>query len=745
MYSFSASLFRSLLPHLAQCMAGRRAAWEARCSARRRQARFARPRIEYLEERLNLDAFTYVNPDTGQPGVGAWSDAQNWTDTSNAARNGTVPTSSDTADIPVGASCTLTSGASSENVSVEGTFTVQSTLNIEGNTNAGLGSLAIAGGTVTVGGPSGTSSGTIDTINLGMSPASGSGAAAVLNIGATGDGMGGLVDVSGTMSDGSGGTLTVGGAGGSSGLLDVQVLTAGATTIYANGGVDVKTSAAFLGFTTIAGGVIQADNINANTGATVTIGPGGATITNGPLSGNLTAEENASFTFTGGGPFTLGAGATLGDGQFFIESPIAVDTDLTVSNAEFTLEDNGSSTFGSIGGTGSIEWYNHPFTWEGGTIGGLTGGGFTIEGQADFVTSGAAAETLSTTLTNLGPSTVDFGGTGPLTITGTGALINEASSVVPMEISLPTVSGPGTLTNAGYLNIVMTGSGPSDVTISAPLDNTAGGVLDVEMGAGTLTLADTSGSSILDGSIGLNSNGLIISGIYTTDSALSLDNSGGTTLTDTLTIDSGGSADLDALTLSGKGTITGAGDVTLEGDCYCTGGTIGGSGSLTVGGAGTLYVTGSGTLDRDLDVEGTVQWESSGMTFGTGVVIDIEEPGYFNYEESHASLPALSNDGTLEIGTDDILALASFTQSSSGTLQIDIASDSPSGYGFLMVSGLATLDGTLKANLENGYQPPSGTSFDVLNFGSRSGEFATVDPQGWSADYGSTSMDLIAG
>ncbi|HZV04447.1 MAG TPA: hypothetical protein VE999_05090 [Gemmataceae bacterium] len=699
---------------------------------------------------LDADVFQHLVNGVLQPSTGSWSQTNLWWDLNLNNGNGgpalAPPGAGDTATIPVGGSCTVTSGASAEAVTVQGSMLVESTLSIDGNPNMGLGFFSVNGGSATVGGPGGTSGGTIDTISLGISTNPQTGSLGSLAIGDPRDGMSGVVDVSQGMTNA--GTLTVGGAGGSSGVLDVYSLTAGGPTINANGTIEVKHDANFMGTTTIAGGVIKADNIDANDGASVTIGGGGATVTSGPLSGNLTAEINASFTLTG--PVTLGTGATLGDGKFFIDGPLTVDEPLTVENAEFDLQDDGSTTFGSIGGSGSIDFSNHEFDWEGGTIGGLTGGGFTIEGQADFSTSGSNPKTLATTLTNIGPSTVDFEGPGSLTIAGpgspagTGALINEASAVIPMELS-EDLSGGGTFTNAGYLNIVMTSGGPSSVIITAPLDNTPAGVIDDELGAGTLTLDDTSAGSILDGSIDLHSNGLAILGLYTTDSSLSVDDSGATTVSGTLTIASEASADIDALSLSSGGTITGAGDLTIDGDCYWTSGTISGSGSFTVGGAGTLYVTGSGTLSRNLDVEGTVEWESSGVSIASGAVIDIEESGYFNYEISHDSMPTLNNDGTLEIGAGDVLMPTTFTQSSSGKLQIDIASDNPYGYGFLDVSGSATLDGTLDGNLENGYQPTSGTAFDVLNFGSSSGQFATVDPQGWTADYNPTSVDLVAG
>jgi hypothetical protein len=105
-------LFVKYFPHVAKCIARRREVLFAKRVARSRQACYVRPRLEDLEERIVLDAYTFVNPVTGLPSNGSYTVGANWTDLSNNAKNGTVPGANDTADIPVGASCTVTSSAS---------------------------------------------------------------------------------------------------------------------------------------------------------------------------------------------------------------------------------------------------------------------------------------------------------------------------------------------------------------------------------------------------------------------------------------------------------------------------------------------------------------------------------------------------------------------------------------------------------------------------------------------------------
>ena len=58
---------------------------------------------------------------------------------------------------------------------------------------------------------------------------------------------------------------------------------------------------------------------------------------------------------------------------------------------------------------------------------------------------------------------------------------------------------------------------------------------------------------------------------------------------------------------------------------------------------------------------------------------------------------------------------------------IDIGGTVTSQFGRLTVSGAATLDGTLNLALVNGFSPAIGNSFPVMTFGSRTGQFITIN------------------
>ena len=72
-----------------------------------------------------------------------------------------------------------------------------------------------------------------------------------------------------------------------------------------------------------------------------------------------------------------------------------------------------------------------------------------------------------------------------------------------------------------------------------------------------------------------------------------------------------------------------------------------------------------------------------------------------------------------------------YTQTAAGTLGIVIDGETPgAGFDQLVITGSATLDGTLNVSLGSDLVPNSGDTFQILTFGSVSGAFATtnIDP-----------------
>jgi uncharacterized repeat protein (TIGR01451 family) len=113
----------------------------------------------------------------------------------------------------------------------------------------------------------------------------------------------------------------------------------------------------------------------------------------------------------------------------------------------------------------------------------------------------------------------------------------------------------------------------------------------------------------------------------------------------------------------------------------------------------------------------------------------------------------VTNGATIAPGTSPgaITISGNYTQTASGILDIELGGTTPiSQYDQFLVTGSATLDGTLNATLFGGYLPNGGETYDVFTFASRSGDFATKNlatfPAGGSieANYFPTKLQLAA-
>ncbi len=155
------------------------------------------------------------------------------------------------------------------------------------------------------------------------------------------------------------------------------------------------------------------------------------------------------------------------------------------------------------------------------------------------------------------------------------------------------------------------------------------------------------------------------------------------------------------LILSANGNST----TMLGGVMRMSGGSLSFQGPFTMQG-GTLE--GSGAIDGDVDNEG-------------GTVS-----------------PGLNGPGLITLS-------GSYTQGSAGTLNIELGGTDPSQYDRLDVGNIATLDGTLNTSAINGFVPQNGDSFEVLDYGSRSGTFATIQGGTYTANYNPNNLTLVVG
>jgi hypothetical protein len=181
-----------------------------------------------------------------------------------------------------------------------------------------------------------------------------------------------------------------------------------------------------------------------------------------------------------------------------------------------------------------------------------------------------------------------------------------------------------------------------------------------------------------------------------------------------------------------NGKLDGAGDIIIStgSNLSWSGGSIEGSGKLIIENNANLYATPS-SLDRYLVNNGSLLINGSSLRLTGGA----EGSGNFSIQENktlelggniyNLSSP-VANMGTLKIldTCTSVNLNSSYTQQNTGTLEFDIGG--LSDFTQLEVTGNTILNGELKINILDGYNPSSGDTFEIMTCGSRTGEFASI-------------------
>lgn len=108
----------------------------------------------------------------------------------------------------------------------------------------------------------------------------------------------------------------------------------------------------------------------------------------------------------------------------------------------------------------------------------------------------------------------------------------------------------------------------------------------------------------------------------------------------------------------------------------------------------------------------------------------------------------LTNAGTVSPGTSPgtITIDGDYTQESTGTLEIELGGTTPgTEYDQLIVTGTATMAGTLNVSFIDEFTPQLGDSFTILPYGIRSGGFTTLnlpDAYRWGINYGYSGLTI---
>jgi hypothetical protein len=456
-------------------------------------------------------------------------------------------------------------------------------------------------------------------------------------------------------------------------------------------------------------------------------------------AGTVDAQTGAiSFngTASGGGVFAAAPGATL-----------------ALSGGTFTLTGNLTSSNvvlagATLSGNGTI---TGAMTWTSGTFG-AGDNALTLATNATLILAGTNGGTylIEQAVTNAGIVRVQSGnlqinycGGGQF-----GTFVNLPGALVDLtaDVSMgddgcaPGIVNEGTVRKSG-------GTGSSDIhgvflnagtvdaqigTISFNGSATGGGVFAAENGA---TLAFSSGTVTLNGT--LTSSNAVLAGATL---------SGNGAISGVLNWTSGmfGAGD-NALTVATNGTLVLAG---TNGDAYLIEQAVTNAGIVRIQ-SGNLQINycGGSQFGIFVNLPGALVDLAADVSIGD----DGCGPGIVNEGTVRKSGGTGASDisgvflnaGTVDAQTGVIDLNGSYSLSGGSTLNVGITS--PTNFGQIGLAGAAALNGTIAADLRNGFIPAIGNSFPVLTYGSKTGVFTnTALPLGylWATNYGPTLFTL---
>lgn len=538
--------------------------------------------------------------------------------------------------------------------------------------------------------------------------------------------------------DGYGGTLM-----NSAGLLKVNNLTLKSGTIAGSGGLEIATSTN-AGYFDWEGGFLGSDTGN----FTVTIDPnnkiaitgtadktlsactvnnkGTASWTNG---GNIDATNGSKFETWNGATFTADSATGLFNGQMNYMNTFQVD-------GGGTFTDNGTHSFDAfVLNQGEFDINGQTFfRFQSSSIpGGMSPNPVYNIGLNASLNLFGEGETMDNT-TVIGSGTVDMS-SDTLTINGT----------VTMN-SLSQTGGTITVNSGATLNL------KTKYTGSALLAGTwdGGGTLHFLPGM-TATLGFSPA-----GAIGLNivnDTTLTISTDWALSDGMTITNNGVMTITQT-----GDTSNNGGWTLSGDGSAQFINNGTLNINSVAL---DPGEGSATTT-INTQFINqGMFNLQAGLMVFPLSVWQLSGSTNLVGG--GLQDQGTYVIGAGSTltgtgsiTVGTLENDGTISVGSpsnpqgslqvfglNGVPGSGNYSQSFSGILTLSLfGPPSPGNYNQLIISGKASLAGTLNLNIMPGYTPVKGDAFPLIFWGSldpTNNTFTTV-PAGWTPTYGGTGF-----
>jgi len=176
------------------------------------------------------------------------------------------------------------------------------------------------------------------------------------------------------------------------------------------------------------------------------------------------------------------------------------------------------------------------------------------------------------------------------------------------------------------------------------------------------------------------------------------------------------------LALNGLTTNAATGSFTIQnGAGFSSAGAFSNAGSVLIGNGSTFVPDGNYTQTAGSTViSGGVLGSSAPPT-----AVDLQGGSFAGTGTIDGSLTSA---GQLSPGstTGALTVSGSYTQTTTGSLDVDLAGPAASQYSQLAVGGSASLDGALDVTVASGFIPTTGSTFPIVTASSVSGQFATA-------------------
>lgn len=488
---------------------------------------------------------------------------------------------------------------------------------------------------------------------------------------------------------------------------------------------------------------------------------------NGTLNmsgGSVTISDQSYVGVSGTGTLNLSNGTWTAGDNFYVGTNATGNGTVTMTGGTINFVGNDPSFTGNLligrSGIGS-------FDLQAGTL------NFNVPASTGFSNSASAAYAASTqtslTTAQDGNLAIGSGATGVGTMTMSGGTANVAANLLlGADGGAGLAGGKGTLTmSGGNMRVGQTSPTGGDVVLALIAGaegtlNLSGGTLDVSSGSGkiaaglgTSAFTFTGGTlkvkefnaSDFGGTIGpagelvqdgatsvlsvVSNNTAIFSNYNLGAGSATIAN--GHSLTATSVINSPGTGIITVGTGAGaaggdynaNGVVDSADYVLWRKNPGAYGGTPAGYNvwranyGATSSGPSSLSV-GSGTIAAD-----TLNLNNGSVTATGGVAVDTA----LNGNGTITGSVVMAAGATVAPGpaAGKLTFANNLNLGSSGILAMQLGGTAPvTGYDQIDVVGALAIGGTLQVSFINGYTPSPGTSFNILDFGSRTGTFSSV-------------------